>query len=144
MWWGPWVWIIKYWKEHHLFPMVELWHEVDNPLLKLWGGRASPESQLQVMLQPICWSPRRQSVGSVFLLPGSMGWWGGCSCLPWSPGTDSVYCLGLRGRQAWYQGHPQVTLWRWYSKKPVCLWGQGSLALSKRDSKLIREAELYV
>lgn len=69
---------------------------------------------------------------------------GGCSCLPWSPGTDSVYCLGLRGRQAWYQGHPQVTLWRWYSKKPVCLWGQGSLALSKRDGKLIREAELYV
>ena len=61
-------------------------------------GKGSPESWLQMMLQstftcarPSVCLPRRQSVGCVSLLSGTVGL--GSSYLPWSPGTGCVYRL---------------------------------------------------
>lgn len=149
MWRGPWVRIIKYWKEHHLSP----WRSCNQRQTTLcwnyglWKGvsrvTAADDAAVHLHLRPSVRLLRGQSLGCVSLLSGTVGLGG---TLPTLEPRHSLHLqtLGLHGRQAWYRGHPQATLWRWYSKKPVCLWGQESLAACRRDCKLIREAELYV
>lgn len=103
---------------------------------------AAEDAAIYLHLRLFVCLPCRQPVSCVSVLSGTVGLGG--SCLPWTPGIGCVKTVGFHGENAWYWGYPQSTLWRWYSRKPVCLWGQESLALCKRDCKLIREAELYV